>query len=176
MIRMRFSKKYKTFEEWLKNFKGTEKYKKRIIRLHSLHPKATLSQLRGHPSPREKPLKQSWVKYAEHLRKQGFSKEDIFRALKLSFPKSAPSRSEVRRYIKGKPRSYFASKLFSKRKRETLRLMGQGGLNKLYVNYVKDAVAKLKVKRVVGASEEIKRFTQVYNMPDYRAQFEVEGS
>jgi len=54
--------------------------------------------------------------------------------------------------------------------------MGQGGLNKLYVNYVKDAVAKLKVKRVVGASEEIKRFTQVYNMPDYRAQFEVEGS
>ena len=176
MIKMRFSKKYKTYEEWLENFRGSEAYLNRIIRLHSLHPNATLSQLRGHPSPREKPLKQSWVKFAEHLRNQGFSKEDIFRALKLSFPKSAPSRSEVRKYIRGKPRSFFTSKLFSKRKRETLRLMGQGGLNKLYVNYVKDAVAKLKVKRVVGASEEIKRFTQVYNMPDYRAQFEVEGS
>ena len=173
---MRFSKKYKTFEEWLKNFKGTEKYKKRIIRLHSLHPKATLSQLRGHPSPREKPLKQSWVKYAEHLRKQGFSKEDIYRALKVGFPSSAPSRSEVRKYFKGKPRSFFTSKSFYKRKRETLKLMGQAGVDKLYENYVKDAVAKLKVKRPVGASEEIKRFASVYNSPNYRVLFELEGS
>jgi len=173
---LRFSKQYETFEEWLKNFRGSEKYKKRIIRLHALHPNATLSQLRGHPTRREKPLKKEWVKYAEHLRAQGFSKEDIYQALKISFPKSAPTRGEIRRHFKSKPRSYFTSKLFSKRKRETLRLMGLDGLNKLYVNYVKDAVAKLKVKRVVGASEEIKRFTQVYNMPDYRAQFEVEGS
>jgi len=173
---MRFSKKYKTYEEWLRNFKGSEAYLNRIIRLHALHPNATLSQLRGHPSPKEKPLRKGWVKFAEHLRKQGFSKEDIYRALKVGFPNSAPSRSEIRRYIKGKPRSFFSSKTFYKRKRETLKLMGQDGLNKLYENYVKDAVAKLGVKRPVGASDEIKRFTSVYNSPNYRVLFELEGS
>jgi len=176
VIKLRFSRKYKTFEDWLRNFKGTEKYRKRIIRLHTLHPNATLSQLRGHPSIKERPLRKSWVKYAEHLRKQGFSKDDIYRALKLSFPNSAPSRSEIRKYLKGKPRSFFTSKIFYKRKRETLKLMGQDGLNKLYENYVKDAVAKLKVKRPVGASEEIKRFASIYNSPNYRVLFELEGS
>ena len=176
VIKTRFSRKYKTYEEWLSNFKGSEAYLNRIIRLHSLHPKATLSQLRGHPSPKEKPLKKTWVKYAEHLRKQGFSKEDIYRALKVGFPKSAPSRSEVRKYFKGRPRSFFTSKSFYKRKRETLKLMGQNGLNKLYENYVKDAVAKLGVKRPVGASEEIQRFASIYNEPNYRVLFELEGS
>jgi len=110
------------------------------------------------------------------LRKQGFSKEDIYYALKKSFPKSAPSRSEVRRHFKSKPKSFFSSKIFQKRKRETLKQLGQQGLDKLYENYVKDAVAKLKVKRAEGGSEEIKRFTAIYNSPNYRVMFELEGS
>ena len=173
---MRFSKKYETFEDWLRNFKGSKKYKQRIIRLHSLHPNATLSQLRGHPSKKEKPLKKWWIKFANHLRKQGFSKDDIYRALKISFPKKPLTRKEVRRYIKKKPRSFFSSKIFSLRKRETKKLMGKKGVEKLYVNYVKDAIAKLRVKRVGGAIDEIKRFAKIYNSPDYRTQFMVEGS
>ncbi len=51
---MTFSPDYKTFEDWLLNFKGSESYKKRIIRLHSKYPKASLSQLRGHPKGKEK--------------------------------------------------------------------------------------------------------------------------
>jgi hypothetical protein len=54
---MRFSEKYKSFEDWLKHFEGSKTYKNRIVKLHALHPKASLSQLRGHPSKKEKPLK-----------------------------------------------------------------------------------------------------------------------
>ncbi len=52
--RTRFSPDYETFEDWLLNFKGSESYKKRIMRLHSIYPKASLSQLRGHPKSKEK--------------------------------------------------------------------------------------------------------------------------
>ena len=45
---MKFSPKYKSFEDWLSNFKGSESYRNRIIRLHSKYPDASLSQLRGH--------------------------------------------------------------------------------------------------------------------------------
>lgn len=45
---MTFSPKYKSFENWLSNFKGSDTYKNRIIRLHSKYPNASLSQLRGH--------------------------------------------------------------------------------------------------------------------------------
>jgi hypothetical protein len=48
-----FSNSYKTFEEFLKNFKGSDAYKNRIIRLHSKYPNASLSQLRGHPIAKE---------------------------------------------------------------------------------------------------------------------------
>jgi hypothetical protein len=51
---MKFSPKYDTFEDWLNNFKGSESYKNRIIRLHSKYPNASLSQLRGHPKARER--------------------------------------------------------------------------------------------------------------------------
>jgi len=50
---MRFSNKFANFNEWLNNFKGSESYKNRIIRLHSKYPKASLSQLRGHPEKKE---------------------------------------------------------------------------------------------------------------------------
>jgi hypothetical protein len=51
---MIFSDRYSTYEEWISNFKGSESYKNRIIRLHSKYPKASLSQLRGHPKAKEK--------------------------------------------------------------------------------------------------------------------------
>lgn len=50
---MRFSPKYKNFEDWLTNFKGSESYRNRIIRMHSKYPNASLSQLRGHPKGKE---------------------------------------------------------------------------------------------------------------------------
>jgi len=51
---LRFSPKYRNFEDWLSNFKGSESYKNRIIRLHSKYPNASLSQLRGHPKGKER--------------------------------------------------------------------------------------------------------------------------
>jgi len=55
---MKFSPKYDIFEDWLNNFKGSESYKNRIIRLHSKYPNASLSQLRGHPKARERIVSQ----------------------------------------------------------------------------------------------------------------------
>jgi len=63
---MSFSPRYKTYEEWLQYFRGSESYKRRIIELHAIYPNASLSQLRGHPKARERRL---------HLRK----KEPIYR-------------------------------------------------------------------------------------------------
>ncbi|MEL4305254.1 hypothetical protein [Methanococcoides sp. LMO-2] len=42
----RFSKKYKTFEEWLKNKPRTSKYARRIIDLHERFPHLTLGKIR----------------------------------------------------------------------------------------------------------------------------------
>lgn len=50
-----FSKKYATFEEWQQNARDTA-YKRKIERLHELHPTATLSQLNRHPRTGQKPL------------------------------------------------------------------------------------------------------------------------
>jgi hypothetical protein len=60
---MKFSKRFKVFEDWLSSQKGRTGYIKRITRLHSLYPKANLNQLRGHAkiSIEPKPLfKRSW--------------------------------------------------------------------------------------------------------------------
>jgi hypothetical protein len=54
--RSSFSSRYKTFNDFLKNFKGSYTYKQRIIRLHSKYPNASLSQLRGHPLKGERSL------------------------------------------------------------------------------------------------------------------------
>jgi len=51
----RFSKSFKTFSDWKAQSKDTP-YRRRIERLHVLHPKSSLSQLRSHPKGREKPL------------------------------------------------------------------------------------------------------------------------
>lgn len=51
----RFSKSFKTFSDWKTRSKDTP-YKRRIERLHVLHPKVSLSQLRSHPKGRERSL------------------------------------------------------------------------------------------------------------------------
>lgn len=53
---MTFSPEYKTFQDWLPNFKGSESYRKRIIREHGKFPHASLSQLRGHAPKGKKPV------------------------------------------------------------------------------------------------------------------------
>ena len=45
---MRFSKRYRSFEDWLSTQDRHTSYIKRIVRLHSLYPRASLDQLRGH--------------------------------------------------------------------------------------------------------------------------------
>ena len=51
---MTFSPDFKAFQDWLSSFKGTNAYRNRIVRLHSKYPKASLSQLRGHPKAKER--------------------------------------------------------------------------------------------------------------------------
>lgn len=51
----KFSKSYKTYPDWLSKAQETP-YKRRIGRLHGLYPKATLTQLRGHPRGHERGL------------------------------------------------------------------------------------------------------------------------
>lgn len=50
-----FSKNYSTYEEWRRHA-GASAYAQKIMRLHELHPTATLSQLRRHPGKAERPL------------------------------------------------------------------------------------------------------------------------
>jgi len=51
----RFSKQYVTYRDWSTKARAST-YTKEIKRLHALHPKATLTQLRRHPGARERPL------------------------------------------------------------------------------------------------------------------------
>ena len=53
---MRFSKRYKNFEGWLSTQDRHTGYIKRIARLHSLYPRASLDQLRGHAKEDAKKL------------------------------------------------------------------------------------------------------------------------
>jgi len=56
---MRFSKRFKSFEDWLSTQDRDTSYVERIIRLHSLYPKASLDQLRGHAKSKTKLLSKS---------------------------------------------------------------------------------------------------------------------
>lgn len=51
-----FSKDYRTFQDWLKAHPENTSYNRRIIGEHKKHPKANLSQLRGHPGKKRKPV------------------------------------------------------------------------------------------------------------------------
>ena len=53
---MPFSKDFPTFQDWLKAHPESNSYNKRIIGEHRKHPKANLSQLRGHPGKKRKPV------------------------------------------------------------------------------------------------------------------------
>jgi hypothetical protein len=53
---MKFSRKYGTFEGWSEAQVKRTPYTKRIVRLHSFYPKASLTQLRGHARIKTKPL------------------------------------------------------------------------------------------------------------------------
>jgi hypothetical protein len=53
---MKFSTHNATFSDWLKSQSKQSSYTKRITRLHSFYPKATLDQLRGHAKTRTRML------------------------------------------------------------------------------------------------------------------------
>ena len=53
---MRFSKRYRKFEDWLSIQDRHTGYIKRVARLHSLYPRASLDQLRGHAKAEAKRL------------------------------------------------------------------------------------------------------------------------
>ena len=59
---MRFSKKYRNFEDWLSARDKHTGYTKRIVRLHSLYPRASLDQLRGHAKAEANRLSRSTPK------------------------------------------------------------------------------------------------------------------
>jgi uncharacterized protein YaaR (DUF327 family) len=51
---MTFSPEYRTFQDWLSSFNGSDSYRNRITRLHAKYPNASLSQIRGHPKSKER--------------------------------------------------------------------------------------------------------------------------
>jgi hypothetical protein len=51
-----FSKKFPTFQDWLKSQSQKSDYVRRITQLHSRYPRAVLSQLRRHPGGGQSPL------------------------------------------------------------------------------------------------------------------------
>ena len=50
---MRFSKRFRSFGDWLKDKDRSSGYVKRIIRLHNIHPQSSLNALRGHTEGRK---------------------------------------------------------------------------------------------------------------------------
>ncbi len=51
-----FSKHFQTFADWLGAQRHETAYVRKVKRLHALHPRAALAQLRRHPSEHAKPL------------------------------------------------------------------------------------------------------------------------
>ena len=104
---MRFSKKYRNFEDWLSARDKHTGYTKRIVRLHSLYPRASLDQLRGHAkaearrlskgtpkpvsarswntlSPREQLARERALEVLSHARRSGQSLSHLSREYKIS--------------------------------------------------------------------------------------------
>jgi len=104
---MRFSTRYKKFEDWLSIQDRHTGYIKRIARLHSLYPRASLDQLRGHAktkartlskgtpkpvyarswntlSPREKLARERALEVLSHARRSGQSLSRLSREHKIS--------------------------------------------------------------------------------------------
>lgn len=87
-----FSKSFKTFNEWIIDQIADTEYKHRIVRLHNLHPDATLAQLRGHAVTKEKPLRQKQIKTLSKRAYTALSPRE-----KVSREKSLEVLSKVRR-------------------------------------------------------------------------------
>ena len=104
---MRFSKRYKSFEDWLSTQDRHTGYIRRITRLHSLYPRASLDQLRGHAkaearrlskgtpkpvsarswntlSPREQLARERALEVLSHARRSGQSLSHLSREYKIS--------------------------------------------------------------------------------------------
>ena len=104
---MRFSKRYRGFEDWLSTQDRHTGYIKRIARLHSLYPRASLDQLRGHAkveakrlskgvpkpvssrswntlSPREQLARERALEVLSHARRSGQSLSRLSREHKIS--------------------------------------------------------------------------------------------
>ncbi len=98
---MTFSPDYRTFKDWESNFGGSEPYRNRITRLHAKYPNASLSQLRGHPKPRERTVsrlkpepiyKRSWESLSNKYRNQREKSLDILRKVRKGESLSRASR------------------------------------------------------------------------------------
>ena len=104
---MRFSKRYRGFEDWLSTQDRHTGYIKRIARLPSLYPRASLDQLRGHAkaeakrlsrgtpkpvsarswnmlSPREQLARERALEVLSHARRSGQSLSKLSREYKIS--------------------------------------------------------------------------------------------
>jgi Mor family transcriptional regulator len=104
---MRFSKRYNRFEDWLSTQDRHTSYIRRITRLHSLYPRASLDQLRGHAraeakrlskgtpkpvsarswntlSPREQLARERALEVLSHARRSGQSLSHLSREYKIS--------------------------------------------------------------------------------------------
>lgn len=88
----KFSRVYKTFSEWSIDQITDTGYKHRIVRLHSLYPNATLSQLRGHALKAEKMLSK---KQAQEISKRSW--KSLSHNERLAREKSLEVVSDVRR-------------------------------------------------------------------------------
>ena len=104
---MKFSKRYNRFEDWLSTQDRHTGYMKRVARLHSLYPRASLDQLRGHAkteakglskgtpkpvsarlwntlSPREQLALERALEVLSHSRRSGQSLSKLSREYKIS--------------------------------------------------------------------------------------------
>ena len=55
-VKMPFSRDYPTYRDWKRAHPADTPYNRRITGEHKLHPRANLTQLRGHPEKRRKPV------------------------------------------------------------------------------------------------------------------------
>ena len=55
-VKMPFSRDYPTYQDWKRAHPADTPYNRRITGEHRLHPRANLTQLRGHPEKRRKPV------------------------------------------------------------------------------------------------------------------------
>ena len=136
---MTFSPKYKSFENWLSNFRGSESYRNRIVRLHSKYPDAILSQLRGH-APKGK-------RFVSELKPEPVYKRSWSEITKRELNLREKSLDVLRRVRKGQSLSKASQELHTKP--ETV-IKNTG------------AFRKVKGKWIAKSQDRISRFMSIY--------------